>query len=90
MATVATVSFHPIDINHANVTYALTNGPTVTKMVQRQTLTPYVFSGNYSETTAGSVSARFESRPTYRHLALTASSIWKARAPGVTSRADGE
>ena len=35
---VGTVSFVPIDIYSATVTYALTGGPTVTKTVQRQTL----------------------------------------------------
>jgi len=53
---VGTVSFVPIDIYSATVTYALTGGPTVTKTVQRQTLTPYRFAGNYSGSISGTVS----------------------------------
>jgi hypothetical protein len=52
---VGTVSFTPIDIYHATLAYTLTGGPSVTKTIQRQTLTPYVLSGNYSGSSAGKV-----------------------------------
>lgn len=55
-AAVGTVSFVPIDIYRATVTYALTGGPTVTKTVQRQTLAPYQLAGNYSGSISGTVS----------------------------------
>ena len=54
-AAVGTVSFVPTDIYHATVTYALTSGPTVTKTVQRQTLTSYPLAGNYSGSMSGTV-----------------------------------
>jgi len=53
---VGTISFKPIDIYHANLTYTVTGVGTVTKTVQRQTLTPYAFAGNYSGSMSGSVS----------------------------------
>src|SRR4029077_19555605 len=54
-ATVGTVSFRPINIYTATLTYSLTGGPTVTKPVQRQTLTPYPLAGNYSGSMSGTV-----------------------------------
>jgi len=54
---VGTASFQPTDPYHATVTYSLTGGPTVTKTVQRQTLTPHLIAGNYSGSMAGSISA---------------------------------
>lgn len=51
-----TASFKPIDNYHATLTYTVTGAPTVTKTIQRQTLRPYVLSGNYSGSAAGSIS----------------------------------
>lgn len=42
---VGTVSFQPAGAYQATVTYTLAGGPTVTKAVQRQTLTPYQLTG---------------------------------------------
>ncbi|MDZ4802677.1 MAG: hypothetical protein SGI92_31330 [Bryobacteraceae bacterium] len=56
VAPVGTVSFKPIDVYHATVTYALTGGPTVTKTVERQTLTAYPLAGNYSGSVSGTQS----------------------------------
>jgi hypothetical protein len=53
---VGTISFQPSDVYHATLTYSLTGGPTVTKQVQRFTLTPYPFAGNYSGSMSGSIS----------------------------------
>jgi len=55
VATVGTVSFVPIDIYSANVTYTITGVPTVTKTVQRQTLASYRLAGNYSGSMSGTV-----------------------------------
>ncbi len=55
VATAGTVSFVPTDSYHATVTYALTGGPTVTKTVRRQTLTPHVLAGNYSGSMSGTI-----------------------------------
>lgn len=52
-ATVGTIAFNPTDIYRGTVTYALAGGPTVTKTVQRQNLTPYVLPGNYSGSVSG-------------------------------------
>ena len=52
---VGTASFHPIDAFHATLVYALTNGPTVTKTIQRETLGSYVLTGNYSGSIAGQI-----------------------------------
>lgn len=51
-----TASFSPIDIYHATLVYTPTGGPTIRKTVQRQTLTPYSFAGNYSGSMSGTVS----------------------------------
>lgn len=51
-----TVSFTPIDRYHATLTYTVNGVGTVTKTVQRQTLTAYQMSGTYSGSMAGAVS----------------------------------
>ena len=48
-----TASFKPTDIYHATLTYSLDGGPTVTKTVQRQTLTGYKLAGSYSGSMSG-------------------------------------
>jgi hypothetical protein len=53
---VGTISFKPTDIYHANLTYTVNGVGTVTKTVLRQTLKPYLFSGNYSGSMSGSIS----------------------------------
>lgn len=57
---VGTASFQgsavPEDYFHATLTYTV-NGVTVTKSIQRQTLTAYALSGTYSGSVAGSVSS---------------------------------
>jgi hypothetical protein len=55
VAAVGTASFAPSDPYQATLVYALTGGPTVTKTVQRQTLTPSVLTGHYSGSLSGSV-----------------------------------
>jgi hypothetical protein len=54
---VGTISFQPTDSYRATVTYALNGGPTVTKSVQRQTLTAYQLPGNYSGSMSGTRSS---------------------------------
>ena len=51
-----TASFKPTDAYHATLTYTVNGVGTVTKTVQRQTLTSYVLSGNYSGSMSGSIS----------------------------------
>ncbi len=51
-----TASFKPTDIYHATLTYVVNGVGTVTKPIQRQTLTPYVLSGNYSGSMSGAIS----------------------------------
>lgn len=51
-----TASFTPTDAYHATLTYTVTGVGTVTKAIQREALTPYVLSGNYSGSVAGSIS----------------------------------
>ena len=51
-----TATFAPSDTYHAMLTYSLNGGPTVSKPIQRQTLTQYVLAGNYSGSMVGSVS----------------------------------
>ena len=57
---VGTASFQgsaiPEDYFHATLTYTV-NGVSVTKTIQRQTLTPYVLSGTYSGSITGSISS---------------------------------
>jgi hypothetical protein len=50
-----TVSFTPSDRYHATLTYTVNGVGTVTKSVQRQTLTAYQMSGTYSGSMAGSI-----------------------------------
>jgi hypothetical protein len=52
---VGTASFEPLSAYTATLTYVLAGGPTVTKAIQRQTLTPYVLGGSYSGSLAGKV-----------------------------------
>jgi hypothetical protein len=52
-----TAAFTPSDIYHATLTYTVTGLATVTKAIQRQTLSPYQMAGNYSGSMAGSISA---------------------------------
>lgn len=54
-STVGTATFQPIDAAHATFTYTVNGVGTVTKTVQRQTLTPYMLAGNYSGSLSGSV-----------------------------------
>jgi hypothetical protein len=53
---VGTASFAPSDRYHATLTYTLTGAGTVSKPVQRLTLTPYVLVGNYSGSMSGAIS----------------------------------
>jgi len=55
VTTAGTASFRPSGAYRATLVYALTGGPTVTKEIQRQTLTPMVLAGNYSGSISGSV-----------------------------------
>lgn len=50
-----TATFTPTDAYHATLSYTVNGVGTVTKAVQRQTLTPYVLSGNYSGAGSGSI-----------------------------------
>jgi hypothetical protein len=52
---VGTATFQPNDIYSATFTYTINGVGTVTKTVQRQTLLPYMMSGNFSGSAAGSV-----------------------------------
>ena len=51
-----TASFKPTDSYHATLTYTVNGVPPVVKSIQRQTLTPYVLSGNYSGSMSGAIS----------------------------------
>jgi hypothetical protein len=53
---VGTASFQPSDPYHATLTYSFTGGPTIVKAVEREPLTPYVLSGDYSGSMSGAVS----------------------------------
>lgn len=53
---VGTAKFSPINNFQATLTYTVNGVGTVTKTIQRQTLTPEVLSGNYSGSLAGSIS----------------------------------
>lgn len=72
-----TASFKPIDVYHATLTYTVNGVGTVTKTIQRETLTPYVLSGNYSGSLSGSISGCTDSTgndPAFRanaNLAVT-------------------
>jgi len=50
-----TASFTPSDPYHATLSYTVNGVGTVTKAVQRQTLTAYVLAGNYSGSGSGSI-----------------------------------
>jgi hypothetical protein len=54
-AEAGTVTFAPSDAYHATISYTVNGVGTVTKPVQRQTLAPYVLSGNYSGAGSGSI-----------------------------------
>ncbi|HXX86655.1 MAG TPA: hypothetical protein VEN29_22080 [Casimicrobiaceae bacterium] len=51
-----TATFTPTDIYHATLTYTVNGVGTITKTIQRQTLTPYLLAGDYSGSMAGSIS----------------------------------
>jgi len=53
---VGTASFQPTSDYNATLTYTFTGGPTVSKPIQRQTLTAYNMSGSYSGSVSGSIS----------------------------------
>ena len=55
-AQVGTASFQPIDAYSANLSYAFSAGPTVVKVIQRQSLTSIPLGGSYNGTQAGSYS----------------------------------
>ena len=55
-SAVGTATFQPTDNYHATFTYTINGVGTVMKTVQRQTLTPYVMSGDYSGSMSGSIS----------------------------------
>ena len=64
-----TVSFNPTDAYHATLTYTVNGVGTVTKTVQRQTLTGYVLSGTYSGSAAGTINSCAnpnQNEPSYR------------------------
>lgn len=64
-----TVSFHPTDPYHATLTYTVTGVGTVTKSVERQTLTPYQMSGTYSGSASGTINSCVnpgQNEPVYR------------------------
>jgi hypothetical protein len=64
-----TASFTPSDPYHATLSYTVNGVGTVTKAVQRQTLTAYVLSGNYSGSGSGSINSCVnpgQNEPTYR------------------------
>ena len=50
-----TAAFRPTDLYHATLSYTVNGLPTKTKAIERQALTPYVLTGNYSGSMAGSV-----------------------------------
>jgi hypothetical protein len=56
ISAAGTASFRPSDRYHATLTYTVNGVGTVTKSIQRQTLAPYVLSGNYSGSMSGSIS----------------------------------
>lgn len=53
---VGTASFRPIDAFNATLSYSLINGPSVSKTIQRETLTSFSMSGSYSGSAAGATS----------------------------------
>jgi hypothetical protein len=64
-----TVTFTPSDPYHATLSYTVNGVGTVTKPVQRQTLTPYTLAGNFSGAAAGSINScpnPGQNEPVYR------------------------
>jgi hypothetical protein len=64
-----TVTFTPIDIYHATLSYTVNGVGTVTRTVVRQTLAPYVLGGNYSGSASGAIvgcSDPTKNEPSYR------------------------
>ena len=64
-----TASFNPIDAYHATLTYTVNGVGTVTKTVQRQTLTAYALGGNYTGSAAGTINSCVnpnQNEPSYR------------------------
>lgn len=55
-SAVGTATFQPTDLYHATFSYTIAGAGTVTKNVQRQTLTSYQMPGRYSGSMAGSIS----------------------------------
>ena len=53
---VGTVKFSPVDIYRATITYTVNGVGTVSKAIQRTTLTPEVLGGSYSGSLTGSIS----------------------------------
>ena len=66
---VGTISFIPTDSYHANVTYTVNGVGSANKTVQRQTLTPYVLSGNSPDRCRGRSADAPIRIPTIRHSA---------------------
>ena len=69
VSAAGTVSFKPTDAYHATLTYTVTGVGTVTKSIQRQTLTAYVLSGNYTGSAAGTINSCVnpnQNEPSYR------------------------
>lgn len=79
--SVGTISFRPSDLYHATLTYSLAGGAPVIKQVQRFTLTPSPFNGNYSGSMTGSISGCGDAKvndPAFRgryNLAVTETGV---------------
>lgn len=56
-----TVTFQPIDLYHATLSYTLTGEGSVTKPIQRLPLTPYMMGGSYSGSLSGTVTGCMDS-----------------------------
>jgi len=54
-ALAGNATFTPIDAYHATLSYTVNGVGTVTKVVQRQTLTGYILAGNYSGAGSGTI-----------------------------------
>jgi hypothetical protein len=69
IAAAGTASFKPTDPYHATLTYTVNGVGTVSKAVQRQTLTAYVLGGTYSGSAAGTINSCAnpgQNEPVYR------------------------
>jgi hypothetical protein len=69
VTTAGTVSFQPIDAYHAKLIYTVNGVATVTKTIQRQTLTAYALGGTYTGSGAGSINScasAGQNEPSYR------------------------